>query len=458
MAKKLWGGRFKQGLAESAIKLSYSLHIDKRLVSYDIAVNTAHAKALQKANIFTKEECQQVCTCLSELNDGFIKNEAELLGADEDIHSCIERLVTERLGDLGKRLHTGKSRNDQVITDTRLFIKDQSSFAMSQLTELNNVLCELADEHKDVIFPGFTHFQPALPVLFSHHILAYIEKFKRDISRFEHTFEMADVCALGSGAMAGNNYGLDRDFVAKELGFSGITQNSMDAVSDRDFILEYLFSASVVMTHLSRFCEEIVVWNSPIIGFVNLGDDFTTGSSIMPQKKNPDMAELIRGKSGRVLGNLVALQQTLKGLPLTYNRDLQEDKEMMFDTADTLSHCLDCFTEMMQGLTLNKEAIHAALSKGYLLATDFADYLVKQGVPFRDSHEITGKAVLYAMEQNKQLEELSLEEFKSFSGKVESSVYDALTLEAAVNAKDLVGGTAKQQVHAQITKCKAEFN
>ena len=287
--------------------------------------------------------------------------------------------------------------------------------------------------------------------------MAYIEKFKRDISRFEHTFEMSDVCALGSGAMAGNNYGLDRAFVAKELGFSGITQNSMDAVSDRDFILEYLFSASVCMTHLSRFCEEIVVWNSPIVGFVNLGDDFTTGSSIMPQKKNPDIAELIRGKSGRVMGNLVALQHTLKGLPLTYNRDLQEDKEMMFDTADTLSDCLDCFAEMMNGLTLNNDAVTAALAKGYLLATDFADYLVNQGVPFRDSHEITGKTVLYAIENNKQLEELSLEEFKQFSDKVDDSVYKALTLEAAVNAKDLVGGTARKQVHAQIAKLKKEF-
>jgi argininosuccinate lyase len=455
MSKKLWGGRFKKGLADSAIKLSYSVHIDVRLVQYDINVNRAHANALLKAGIFTKPEFEKVDKCLEVLAEKFLKNPNSLIADDEDIHSCIERLVTAVCGDLGKKLHTGKSRNDQVITDTRLFVKDECRRVKKNINTLQKALVKLATEHKKLIFPGFTHFQPALPILFSHHLLAYFEKFKRDFRRFETAFETADVCALGAGAMAGNNYGLDRNAIAKKLGFSDITQNSMDAVSDRDFILEFLSAASFCMTHLSRFCEEIIVWNSPILGFISLGDDFTTGSSIMPQKKNPDMAELIRGKSGRVLGHLVSLQTILKGLPLTYNRDLQEDKELLFDTTDTLNDSLECFAEMIETITVNKDAIEEALYQGHLLATDFADYLVTKGVPFRESHEITGKAVMFAIENECQIDELTLEEFHQFSKKVEEDVHEALSFSSSLIAKNIVGGTNPTQVASQIKLAKA---
>ncbi|RAP35824.1 argininosuccinate lyase [Candidatus Marinamargulisbacteria bacterium SCGC AAA071-K20] len=454
MSKKLWGGRFKKGLAESAIKLSFSVDIDKRLVQYDIKVNRAHAKALLAAGIFSKPEFTKVDKCLDVLSKKFEKSD-DLIADDEDIHSCIERLVTEVCGDLGKKLHTGKSRNDQVITDTRLFVKDECVRVKKNINALQKALVQLAEKHHGLIFPGFTHFQPALPILFSHHILAYFEKFKRDFRRFETTFETSDVCALGAGAMAGNNYGLDREGVAKKLGFSSLTLNSMDAVSDRDFILEFLSAASFCMTHLSRFCEEIIVWNSPILGFISLGDDFTTGSSIMPQKKNPDMAELIRGKSGRVMGHLVSLQTILKGLPLTYNRDLQEDKELLFDTTDTLNDSLECFTDMIKTLKVNKVAVAVALRQGHLLATDFADYLVGKGVPFRDSHEITGKAVMFAIEKGCQIDELTLQDLQQFSKKVEQDVHEALCLESSVKAKNIIGGTNQSQVAKQIKQAKA---
>lgn len=454
MSKKLWGGRFEKGLADSAIKLSYSVHIDKRLVQQDIRVNRAHASALKVAGIFTQEEFEKVDACLTGLSASFEKNDETLIEDDEDIHSCIERLVTKACGDLGKKLHTGKSRNDQVITDTRLFVKESCQEMILILLTLQEQLLELAETHSNQIFPGFTHFQPALPVLFSHHLLAYFEKFKRDIKRFQSTYETADVCALGSGAMAGNNYGLDRYAVAKDLGFSSITLNSMDAVSDRDFILEFLAAASFCMTHLSRFCEEIIVWNSPILGFIQLGDEFTTGSSIMPQKKNPDMAELIRGKSGRVLGHLVSLQHTLKGLPLTYNRDLQEDKELLFDTKDTVTDSLTCFAEMLETITLNKDAIEASLMQGHLLATDFADYLVGKGVPFRESHELTGQAVRLAISKNIQIHELELSDFQSISKKVEEDVYEALSLDASLKAKNIIGGTNQEQVASQLKVAK----
>jgi argininosuccinate lyase len=453
MTKKLWGGRFKKGLSDSAIKLSHSVHIDKRLVQYDIRVNQAHANALTKVGVFTTEDNQQVQDYLTQLAIDFQDN---LIKNDEDIHSCIERLVTEALGDLGKRLHTGKSRNDQVITDSRLFIKDQCKTIQALLAQLNQTLLKLADRHIDVIIPGFTHFQPAQPVLFSHHLLAYVEKFSRDLKRFQATFDTADVCPLGSAALAGNNYNLDRDAVAKELGFSAITQNSMDAVSDRDFILEFLAACSFCMIHLSRFCEEIIIWNSPMMGVIQLGDAFTTGSSIMPQKKNPDMAELIRGKSGRVLGHLTSLQHTLKGLPLTYNRDLQEDKDVMFDTTDTIVDSLTCFSEMITTLTLNKAAIQAHLDTGYLTATEFADYLVRKGVPFRDAHEMTGKIVNYAVENNKRLDELSQDEFTQYCNAVDDDVYDAISIDAAIQAKNGVGGTSTAQVTHQIKRLTAE--
>ncbi|MAQ63889.1 MAG: argininosuccinate lyase [Actinobacteria bacterium] len=449
---QLWGGRFKKPLDESAVRLSYSLESDKRLVFYDLDVNKAHAKALYKAKYLSRDEYKKLTECLDMLAIEFRDKPDSLYGDDEDIHTCIERLVTDRCGDLGKKLHTGKSRNDQVITDTRLYTKDSITSIREELQILIDVLVELAKRYEDVIFPGFTHFQPAQPVLFSHHMLAYVEKFFRDLDRFDAAFKSADVCALGSGALAGNNYNLDRQEMAKSLGFSAITANSMDAVSDRDFIADTLHAGSVCMTHLSRFCEELIIFSSPLVGLLEIGDDFTTGSSLMPQKKNPDVAELIRGKTGRVHGHWVALQTTLKGLPLAYNRDLQEDKVYLFDTVDNISVCLTCFHKMIAGITLNEDAIEAALKKGYGVATDFADYLVEKGVPFREAHDITGAVVLIAIEEGKQLHELSLDKLKTLHPLIDADVFHYITYQAAVSAKSIEGGTAPSSVKKQISK------
>jgi argininosuccinate lyase len=451
---QLWGGRFKKPLDPSAVILSYSLESDKRLVFYDIDVNKAHAKALFKAGYLTKDEHKKLTECLDNLANDFRTAPEKLYADDEDIHTCIERLVTERCGTLGKKLHTGKSRNDQVITDTRLYTKDAIQFIINELQTLITVLVDLAQEHDKVIFPGFTHFQPAQPVLFSHHLLAYVEQFFRDLDRFQQAFNTSDFCALGSGAIAGNNYNLDRHDIAKTLGFSGITNNSMDAVSDRDFIADTLHASSVCMTHLSRFCEELIIFSSPLVGLIDIGDDFTTGSSLMPQKKNPDVAELIRGKTGRVHGHWVALQTTLKGLPLTYNRDLQEDKVYLFDTIDSISASLTCFHKMIAGLSLNKKAIETALNKGYGVATDFADYLVSKGVPFREAHDITGAVVLMAIEQQKQLHELSLTQLKTLHSAIDVDVFNYITFQAAVSAKSIEGGTAPSSVKQQLEKIK----
>ncbi len=452
--KKLWGGRFKKSLDLSAIELSYSLESDKRLVFYDINVNKAHAKALNKAGYLTDSEFSKLELELEKLAHDFKQNPDKLYSNDEDIHSCIERLITDRCGNLGKKMHTGKSRNDQVITDTRMFTKDAILRIKNELQHLISTLVDLATTHKDVLFPGFTHFQPAQPILFSHHLLAYCEQFFRDLDRFDSAFNAADYCALGSGAMAGNNYNLDRILIAKTLGFNNITTNSMDAVSDRDFICDCLHACSVVMTHLSRFCEEIIIFTSPLVGFFQLGDDFTTGSSLMPQKKNPDIAELIRGKTGRVHAHWVALQTTLKGLPLTYNRDLQEDKVFLFDAVDTVELSCQCFHKMISTLSLNKVAILEGLHKGYGVATDLADYLVSTGIAFRDAHELTGEIVLYAIENKKQLHELTITEFQKFSTEINDDVFKHITYEAAVAAKSITGGTASVRVNEQLQKIK----
>ena len=455
--KKLWGGRFKKELDEDAKKFSYSLHIDGCLAPYDIQVNLAHAKALHKESLITDEELKKLEAFFEQLHQQFIKNPGELFGDDEDVHSCIERITTEKLGDLGKKIHTGKSRNDQVITDMRLYLLDEISQIIMKLESVMKVLWQLADSHLGIVMPGFTHLQPAQPVLLSHHLLAHFEKFSRDRGRFIENIKSTDVCPLGSGALAGNNYNLDRVLVAEELGFSSITRNSMDSVSDRDFMLEFCNNATICMTHLSQFCEELVIWSSPITNFITIGDDFTTGSSIMPQKKNPDIAELIRGKSGRVLGNYTALVHLIKGLPLTYNRDLQEDKEIVFDSAVTLEGALTCFSKMLDTIVFNQEAIQESLKKGHLLATDFADYLVKKGVPFRESHEITGKVVLYCQENKKELWDLTVAEFTEFSTLVEDDVLAIFNFDHAVNSKTSYGNTATDRVKNEINHIREVF-
>ncbi len=453
----VWGGRFVTSLDRDAAAFSRSFYVDKRLYRFDILTNLAHAKALLKAGIYTTEEYTQVEACLTQLQETFHILSSSQEFQDEDIHSCIERLVTEKCGEIGKKLHTGKSRNDQVITDTRLYLKEEISVIIALLDSVLKRCLELAESHLDVILPGFTHFQPAQPVLLAHHVMAYFEKFLRDRQRFLDNFESTNVCPLGSGALAGNNYDLNRLEIAKELGFKEPTRNSMDAVSDRDFMLEFCSSAAICMSHLAQWCEELVLWSSPVIEFVEIGDAFTTGSSIMPQKKNPDIAELIRGKYGRILGHVTGMHMVLKGLPLTYNRDLQEDKEKVFDTVDTLNASLTCFLKMLSSLKFNRESIQKSLEKGYVLATEIADYLVQKGIAFRVAHEITGKIVLYAIEKQKALEELQQEEFHQFSEVVDQDIYSWLNVENAVNRKSVYGGTAREQVQYQIQNAKEAF-
>lgn len=455
-SSKLWGGRFTKELDPDAKQLSYSLNFDHRLAVYDIRTNLAHSQSLTEKGILTAEEFQKIEANLKELEQKFQSSEyTHLFKNDEDIHSCIERILTEKLGDLGKKIHTGKSRNDQVKTDMHLFLKAELLEIIQLITNLQGVLCELAESHIDIIFPGFTHFQPAQPVLLSHHLLAYYEQFARDKERFLENLARTDVCPLGAGALAGNNYGLDRNLVAKKLGLNGLTHNSMDAVSERDFMMEFLSNASICMIHLSRFCEELIMWSSPIFNFICIDDSFTTGSSIMPQKKNPDIAELIRGKTGRVMGNLIGLMTTLKALPLTYNRDLQEDKEGIFDTVDTLKLSLTNFAKMLNQITFNKAPIEAALQDGYLLATELADYLVLKGMPFRKAHEITGKVVLYAIDHQLKLEEIPLDILQTFCSEIGADVLsETFNYQKSIDRKNGYGGTAKVQVLYQIHRSK----
>lgn len=448
---KLWGGRFSQGLAESAQQLSYGIDVDKRLFGYDLAVNTAHAQALVGAGILSQTEYETVATALAQLKE----KETEILNSelpDEDIHSTVERLLTESLGDLGKKIHTGKSRNDQVATDVRLYMKEAIKALSVRLKSLQKALLGLAQANPDLIFPGFTHFQVAQPVLLAHHLLAYIEKLQRDEVRLKAVYEKADECPLGSAAMAGTNYDIDREAVAKALGFAKISQNSMDAVSSRDVMAELVYVCSSIMLHLSGFCEELVLFSSPVVGFVEIGDAFCTGSSIMPQKKNPDIAELIRGKTAQAMANLTGMQTLLKALPLTYNRDYQEDKNYLFSSIDTVGIALDCLAGLVPTLTYEKETIAQALNRGHILATELADYLAKKGLPFREAHHITGEVVKLADQQGKQIHELDLVELQAFSEHITAEITAVLSFEAAIASKEVVGATAFKEVKKQLQK------
>ena len=454
--QQLWGGRFEKGLDASAVDFSFSLSFDYVLLPYDIDVNKAHSLALAEAGVLTDKECKQLHQALDEV---FHESELALSQQpnDEDVHSFVERLVIEKVGDLGKKMHTGKSRNDQVATDVRLYIKDQISEVDALIHQTMKALYEFASQHKDTIFPGFTHLQIAQPVVLGHHILAYIEKLKRDQNRFVDAYERADVCPLGSAAMAGSNYPIDRLLVARELGFSDVTLNSMDAVSDRDFIFDFLYAASMITLHLSQLCEELIFWSSSVVGFITIGDEFTTGSSIMPQKKNPDIAELIRGQAGPVIGQFMALHEMVKGLPLTYNRDLQDDKKLLFRGVEITTSVLDCFSKMVATIQVHDEKILAAMNTGHILATEVADYLTQKGVPFREAHEQVGQMVQHAQKQQKQIHELTLEEFQSFSKSVESDIKDRLSFKAAINQKNGIGGTAFDQISERLDQLKEAF-
>jgi argininosuccinate lyase len=447
-------GRFKQKADKLVDEYTASIPFDWRLYPYDIAGSIAHARMLAKQGIISDKEAETIIKGLTSIREEIERGEFDFKPELEDIHMHIEARLIEKVGEVGGKLHTARSRNDQVALDLRLFAKEAISNTLVRLRELQRALVALAKANKELIIPGYTHLQPAQPVLLAHHLLAYFEMFQRDIARFGDCLKRTDVMPLGSGALAGVAYkNIDRQFLAKELGFKEVSQNSLDAVSDRDFVLEYEAAASFCMMHLSRLAEEIILWSSSDFDFIELDDAYATGSSIMPQKKNPDVAELARGKAGRVYGNLMALLTTMKALPLSYNRDMQEDKEGFFDTVSSLLATLEVFTGMVGTLKVKPENARRALEKGYILATDLADYLVKKGEAFRSAHEVVAKLVSYAMEKDKPLAELKLAEYKEFSPLFEKDVF-SITVESSVAARDVIGGTAPAQVAKALANAK----
>lgn len=454
---KLWGGRFSEATDAFVERFTASVDFDRRLFQQDIDGSLAHAKMLENAGILTPDEQQQIQDGLEAIRKEIIEDRFEWSIALEDVHMNIESALTSRIGDVGKKLHTGRSRNDQVATDIRLFVRDEIDQIAGLITKLQLALLGVAETEVDTIMPGFTHLQTAQPVSFGHHMMAWFEMLSRDYERLLDCRKRVNVSPLGAAALAGTTYPIDRNFTAEQLGFDAPTRNSLDSVSDRDFAIELASVASILMMHLSRFSEELVLWTSAQFNFIDLPDRFCTGSSIMPQKKNPDVPELIRGKTGRVHGHLVSLLTLMKSQPLAYNKDNQEDKEPLFDLIDTVKDCLYAYGEMMPAISCNKEAMYAAAKQGYATATDLADYLVKKGMPFRDAHEVVGKSVAFGIEQQKDLAELSLAELQNFSELIGDDVFDVLTLEGSVRARDHVGGTAPSQVLAAVKLAKTEI-
>lgn len=452
---KLWGGRFQKNTDERVDDFNSSIRFDKRMYRQDIRGSIAHAKMLSRQGIIPAEDAEAIVAGLNEILADIDAGRVEFLIDAEDIHMNIEKLLTDRIGDAGKRLHTGRSRNDQVALDIRMYLKDEICEIRAMVMHLLDVLVSLAKEHTDTIMPGYTHLQKAQPVTFAHHLMAYFEMFRRDLSRLDDCYRRTDVMPLGSGALAGTTYPLDRDFVAEELGFAAVTRNSLDGVSDRDFAIELASDLSVIMMHLSRFSEELILWSSHEFSFVEMDDAYSTGSSIMPQKKNPDVAELIRGKTGRVYGHLMGLLTTMKGIPLAYNKDMQEDKEPIFDAVDTVKLCLPVFCDMIATMTVKKENMLRGAKGGFTNATDAADYLVKKGMPFREAHAVVGKLVFYAISKDKSLDELSLAEYKEFSDIIEEDIYDAISMKTCVDDRKVKGGPATSAVLQAITEAKA---
>ena len=450
--KKLWGGRFKQSTDTLMETFSASISFDKRLYDCDIEGSIAHCKMLARCKIITTAESNKIIKglkrILRECDEGRFKFSDSL----EDIHMNIENRLREIIGPVAGKLHTARSRNDQVCLDIRLYLRKEIDDIVGEINRLTKTLIAIAKKNINHLIPGYTHLQRAQPVLLSHHLLAYVEMMLRDKERFLDAYKRINVMPLGSAALAGTNFPIDRKITAKLLGFPEISHNSMDAVADRDFAAEFCSASALTMMHLSRFCEEVVIWNSSEFGFIELSDSFTTGSSIMPQKKNPDAAELIRGKSGRVFGNLVSLLTLMKGLPLAYNKDLQEDKEPLFDTAETGKGCLRIFTDMMKTAKFIPIAQKELEASGFLTATDLADYLVLKGVPFREAHELTGKTVAFCLEKEKTLTDLSLAQLRKISKRFDEEVFDHIALQNSVDRKNIYGGTAKNQVRAQITR------
>ena len=452
MSIKLWGGRFTKETDKLVNDFNASITFDKRMYAQDITGSIAHAKMLGRQNIIDPADADKLVSELEKIKDEIDNGELTINEEYEDIHTFIEATLISRIGDSGKKLHTGRSRNDQVALDTRMYFREQTDVISDCLKTLQEVLLRLIMENTATYMPGFTHLQKAQPVTLAHHLGAYFEMFIRDRSRLADCKKRMNECPLGSGALAGTTYPLDRDFTANELGFERPTGNSMDSVSDRDFLIEFLSNLSLIIMHLSRFSEEICIWNSNEYGFIELDDAYSTGSSIMPQKKNPDIAELVRGKTGRVYGALMALLTTMKGLPLAYNKDSQEDKEQAFDALDTVRDSVILFTGMLDTLKFNKERMEESAKKGFTNATDAADYLVKKGVAFRDAHGIIGNIVLDCIEKNKAIDDLTLEELKSFSDAFEDDIYDAISLETCVNNRITKGAPGLKSMEESIRR------
>ena len=452
---KLWGGRFTENVDELAQAFNASLPFDKRLAVEDLEGSLAHVKMLSKVGVLTEEEGRKIQEGLEGIRKDLESGKLLIEGDAEDIHSFVETVLIQRIGELGKKLHTGRSRNDQVALDMRLYVRRNSEECRGYLEELLAVIEKLMEKHRRDIMPGFTHLQKAQPTTIAHHFGAYKEMFLRDRSRLLDGEKRMNFSPLGAGAFGGTTYPLDREMVAKELGFTGATENSMDSVSDRDYLIEYLFSLSMISMHLSRLCEEIILWNSNDYGYIRLSDKYSTGSSIMPQKKNPDMAELIRGKTGRVYGNLFSLLTTMKGLPLAYNKDLQECKEGTMDAAKTLHDCMVIVEGMVSTMTVHEDVMRAGASKGFTAATDVADYLTKKGMPFRQAHETVGELVLYCEKNGKDLADLSIEELKGASDLFEEDIVSALDIDAIVRARTTYGGTGHDAVKVQMEEAKA---
>ena len=453
---QLWGGRFTKETDQLVYNFNASIGFDQKFYKQDIEGSIAHVIMLGRQGILTKEESDQIVDCLCQIKADVENGTLEISDKYEDIHSFVEATLIDRLGDVGKKLHTGRSRNDQVALDMRLYTRLQILETDDLLKELLETILKLMEEHVDTIMPGFTHLQKAQPITLAHHMGAYFEMFKRDRQRMHDIFVRMNYCPLGSGALAGTTYPLDRDLTAELMGFYGPTLNSMDGVSDRDYLIEYLSACATIMMHLSRFCEEVIIWNSNEYQFVEIDDAYSTGSSIMPQKKNPDIAELVRGKTGRVYGALMSLLTTMKGIPLAYNKDMQEDKELSFDAMDTVKGCIALFNGMLATMKFNKERMYASANGGFTNATDAADYLVNHGVPFRDAHGIIGRLVLYCIEQNKAIDELSLDELKAICPVFEQDIYDAISMETCVS-KRLTIGAPGQEAMKKVIEIEKEY-
>ncbi|MBR6692497.1 MAG: argininosuccinate lyase [Clostridia bacterium] len=455
---KMWAGRTDGITNLAADDFNSSIRFDKRMYREDIEGSIAHAKMLAKCGIISSNDGEILIAGLESILKDIESGALEILDSAEDIHMFVEEVLTKRVGDVGKKLHTARSRNDQVALDSRLYLRNQIDDIYSKTATLTEVICKKAKEYSSTIMPGYTHLQRAQPITFGHHLMAYAMMLLRDMGRLQDCKKRLNVSPIGSCALAGTTYNTDRFFEAELLGFDGVCQNSIDGVSDRDFMLETLSALSILLTHLSRFAEEIILWSSWEFKFVELADEFTTGSSIMPQKKNPDMAELVRGKTGRVFGDLIALLTTMKGLPLAYNKDMQEDKERVFDACDTAIACIDIFTGMLDSMKALPNNMKKAAQKGFINATDLADYLVLKGLPFRSAYKISGQIVAYCIENDKVLETLTIDEYKSFSDLIDLDVFDAVDLDTCVNKRTSFGGTCTESVLKQVDYVLGQLN